>query len=78
MSADEKAASPATASAAGTTGPQAPLLEVTDLTTHYQVRRGVTERLTRAPQEWVHAVDGVSFRLARGEMMALVGESGCG
>jgi peptide/nickel transport system ATP-binding protein len=60
------------------TGPQPPLLEVADLTTYYQVRRGVTERLTRAPQLWVHAVDGVSFRLARGEMMALVGESGCG
>jgi len=60
------------------TGPQPPLLEVTDLITHYQVRRGVSERLTRAPQQWVHAVDGVSFHLARGEMMALVGESGCG
>src|SRR4029077_15740378 len=59
------------------TGPQPPLLEVADLTTHYQVRRGVTERLTRVPQQWVHAVDGVSFRLARGEMMAVVGEPGC-
>ena len=78
MSGNEKAAGPATASAAGMTGPQPPLLEVTDLITHYEVRRGVTERLTRAPQQWVHAVDGVSFRLARGEMMALVGESGCG
>ena len=26
----------------------------------------------------MHAVDGVSFTLRRGEMMALVGESGCG
>jgi oligopeptide/dipeptide ABC transporter ATP-binding protein len=78
VSGNEKAAGPATARAAGTTGPQPPLLELTDLTTYYPVRRGVTERLTRAPQQWVHAVDGVSFRLARGEMMALVGESGCG
>jgi oligopeptide/dipeptide ABC transporter ATP-binding protein len=78
VSGDEKAAGPATASAAGMTGPQPPLLEVSDLTTLYEVRRGVTERLTRTPQQWVHAVDGVSFRLARGEMMALVGESGCG
>ena len=60
------------------TGPETPLLEVADLTTHYPVRRGLTERLTRAPRLEVHAVDGVSFRLARGEMMALVGESGCG
>jgi oligopeptide/dipeptide ABC transporter ATP-binding protein len=78
VSGNEQAPGPATVGAAGMTGPQPPLLEVTDLITHYEVRRGVTERLTRAPQQWVHAVDGVSFRLARGEMMALVGESGCG
>jgi oligopeptide/dipeptide ABC transporter ATP-binding protein len=66
------------AMAAGTTAPEVPLLEVSDLKTYYEVRRGLTERATRAPKQWVHAVDGVSFRLARGEMMALVGESGCG
>jgi oligopeptide/dipeptide ABC transporter ATP-binding protein len=71
-------AGPVTAGAVGTTAPEAPLLEVADLKTYYQVRRGLTERLTRTPRMWVHAVDGVSFRLARGEMMALVGESGCG
>jgi peptide/nickel transport system ATP-binding protein len=69
---------PVTGAAAGTTAPEVPLLEVTDLTTYYQVRRGLTERLARTPRQWVHAVDGVSFRMARGEMMALVGESGCG
>jgi oligopeptide/dipeptide ABC transporter ATP-binding protein len=56
----------------------APLLEVENLTTRYPVRRGLTERVTRQPRDWVHAVDGVSFTLARGEMLALVGESGCG
>jgi peptide/nickel transport system ATP-binding protein len=69
---------PAAATAEGTTAPEVPLLEVSDLKTYYEVRRGLTERATRVPQQWVHAVDGVSFRLARGEMMALVGESGCG
>jgi oligopeptide/dipeptide ABC transporter ATP-binding protein len=69
---------PATAGVAGMTAPEIPLLEVADLTTYYPVRRGFTERLTRAPKLEVHAVDGISFRLARGEMMALVGESGCG
>ena len=54
------------------------LLEVENLTTRYPVRRGLTERVTRQPRLWVHAVDGVSFTLARGEMLALVGESGCG
>ena len=56
----------------------ATLLEVEDLRTHYPVRRGVTGWLTRQARRWVHAVDGVSFVLARGEMLALVGESGCG
>ncbi|HEY7432284.1 MAG TPA: ABC transporter ATP-binding protein [Streptosporangiaceae bacterium] len=56
----------------------APLLEVSDLKTHYQVRRGLIDRVRRMPTHWVHAVDGVSFSLGRGEMMALVGESGCG
>ena len=51
MSGNEKAAGPAIDRTAGTTGPQPPLLEVADLTTNYQVRRGVTERLTRALQD---------------------------
>jgi oligopeptide/dipeptide ABC transporter ATP-binding protein len=55
-----------------------PLLEVEDLRTDYPVRRGLTQTLAGRPRRWVHAVDGVSFSLARGEMMALVGESGCG
>ena len=55
-----------------------PLLEVENLTTRYPVRRGLRDRVTRQPMLWVHAVDGVSFTLARGEMLALVGESGCG
>ena len=55
-----------------------PLLEVENLVTRYPVRRGLTDRVTRQPRYWVHAVDGVSFTLARGEMLALVGESGCG
>ena len=58
--------------------PAAPLLEVEDLCTHYPVRRTLVERMVRRPKRWVHAVDGVSFSLQRGEILALVGESGCG
>jgi oligopeptide/dipeptide ABC transporter ATP-binding protein len=55
-----------------------PLLEVDGLVARYPVPRGVFGALTWQPQRWVHAVAGVSFRLRRGEMLALVGESGCG
>jgi peptide/nickel transport system ATP-binding protein len=34
--------------------------------------------LFRAPTEFVHAVDGIDFRIAPGESLGLVGESGCG
>ncbi len=44
-----------------------PLLEVVGLTKHFRSGSGT-----------VRAVDGVSFRLAAGETLALVGESGCG
>jgi peptide/nickel transport system ATP-binding protein len=72
------APAPAAAAARDEHAATGPLLEVTDLVTHYPVRRGFSEAVTRRPRRWVHAVDGVSFSLQRGEMMALVGESGCG
>jgi peptide/nickel transport system ATP-binding protein len=56
----------------------APLLRVRDLVVTYPVRRGLVGALRREPRRAVHAVEGVSFSLRRGEMLALVGESGCG
>ena len=52
----------------------APLLEVNALTKHYAIRSGVFGRARGA----VHAVDEVSFAIAEGETLGLVGESGCG
>ena len=54
------------------------LLEVADLVVRYPIPRGLIGTLGRRPEQRVHAVDGVSFGLARGELLALVGESGCG
>ncbi|HET7379153.1 MAG TPA: ABC transporter ATP-binding protein [Gaiellales bacterium] len=55
-----------------------PLLEVEGLVTRYPVPRGIVGTLTRQPKRRVHAVEGLSFSIAGGEMLALVGESGCG
>jgi oligopeptide/dipeptide ABC transporter ATP-binding protein len=54
------------------------LLEVDDLVTRYPISRGVVGAASRREKLYVHAVSGVSFTVAPGEMVALVGESGCG
>jgi oligopeptide/dipeptide ABC transporter ATP-binding protein len=61
-----------------------PLLRVEALTKHFPVQKGFFDRLTlrhgrlRLLQQMVHAVNGVSLAIGRGETLALVGESGCG
>ena len=51
-----------------------PLLEVQQLKKHFPIFKGIFSRVSRH----VHAVDGVSFHIERGETLGLVGESGCG
>jgi peptide/nickel transport system ATP-binding protein len=52
----------------------APVLEVNDLKKHFPIFSGLFGRV----RGYVYAVDGVSFDIAKGETLALVGESGCG
>ncbi len=56
------------------TGAEAPLVQVRGLVKHFGNATGLLGR--QGPP--VRAVDGVSFEIARGETLALVGESGCG
>lgn len=56
-----------------------PLVRATDLAKSFDVSAPWLNRvLERKPRQLLHAVDGVSFDIARGQTLALVGESGCG
>ncbi|MFN8596761.1 MAG: ATP-binding cassette domain-containing protein [Anaerolineae bacterium] len=55
-----------------------PMLEVHDLKKYFPVRQTIFEAVRRRPQGFVKAIDGVTFSVAKGEVLALVGESGCG
>jgi oligopeptide/dipeptide ABC transporter ATP-binding protein len=50
------------------------VLEITDLRKHYAIHAGLLRRQVGS----VRAVDGVTLHIAKGETLALVGESGCG
>ncbi|MFN0183403.1 MAG: ABC transporter ATP-binding protein [Aquabacterium sp.] len=64
----------------GTRSSVAPtLVEVEDLAKVFDVSPPWLNRVLESkPRQYVHAVDGVSFAIARGTTLALVGESGCG
>ncbi|GGB06286.1 glutathione ABC transporter ATP-binding protein [Brucella endophytica] len=55
-------------------GSARPVLEVKDLRKYFDIRKGLLRRVIGR----VHAVENVSFSIAPGETLALVGESGCG
>jgi oligopeptide/dipeptide ABC transporter ATP-binding protein len=55
-----------------------PLLRITGLVRHFDTRRGLQMLTQPRARHTVHAVDGVSLTLARGETLGVIGESGCG
>jgi len=54
------------------------ILEVKDLRKLYPTAGGLLRTLRRQPERFVHAIDGISFTMQRGEILGLVGESGSG
>jgi oligopeptide transport system ATP-binding protein len=64
-----------TASAAATGASGRPLLEVRGLKMYFPVLKGI---LFQRRVGWIRAVDDITFHIARGETLGLVGESGCG
>ncbi len=80
LTAPVRAAEPLTAPATAARGPGAmppvvaPLLDVRDYKVWFPIRKGLLKRTVG----YVKAVDGVSFAIAPGRSLALVGESGCG
>ncbi len=53
---------------------QKPILEIKDLTKHFPIKGGILNKQVGN----VHAVNGISLQIHKGETLGLVGESGCG
>ena len=54
------------------------ILRLDNLEVHFPVKMPFVQRLLQRDETVVHAVDGVSFGIRAGEILGLVGESGCG
>lgn len=54
------------------------LFESKQLMKHFTLQKSISETVRRAEPKNVHAVDGVSLKIRRGEVMGLIGESGSG
>lgn len=54
------------------------IMEIKNLVKYFPVRKGLFASLFGGKMLYVHAVDGISFSIKRGEIIVMAGESGCG
>jgi len=54
------------------------MLRVENLKKYFPVQKSALEVLVSRRRDFIRAVDGISFEMKRGEVLSLVGESGCG
>ncbi len=54
------------------------IIEVKDLKVHFETKKSLAADLFGKDKRVLKAVDGVSFQIKEGEILSLVGESGCG
>ena len=54
------------------------LFDVRDMEVYFPLRESFFKAMISTEKKWVRAVDKISFAIAPGEILALVGESGCG
>lgn len=54
------------------------LFQLRDLQVYFPIHQGFFQAMVATEKKCVHALDGVDLNIARGEILAVVGESGCG
>lgn len=54
------------------------IIRVENLKKYFKIKKGFFERFTRGEQQYIHAVDDITFSVGEKEVLGFIGESGCG